>query len=83
MDKIFQLPFKNKLWTLHKLARKNDEAAKSNLEGELALLEENIKISRMNNKFSITNIQEDGIIQETDLKTQEVANENEVAGAVS
>ena len=65
------------------LARKNDEAAKSNLQEELSLLEEKIKLATMNNKnISISDIQEEAIMQEKDLDPQEVAKKKEEAAAV-
>ena len=65
------------------LARKNDKAAKSNLQEELALLEEKIKLATMNNKnISISDIQEEAIMQGKDLDPQEVAKTKEEAAAV-
>ena len=63
------------------LARKNDKAAKSNLQEELALLEEKIKLATMNNKPSITNIKVEAIIQEKVLEPREVAKKKEQVAA--
>ena len=48
-------------------------AAESKLQEDLALLEKKIKLATMNNKSSISNIQEESIIQEKDFDPIEVA----------
>jgi len=66
------------------LARENDKAAKSNLQEELALLEEKIKLAALNftNKASNTNLQDDSAIPEQILDPEELSKKKEETATV-